>query len=458
MRASSNSLSGKPFIKIFVLAGGASSRMGRNKAALKLGKTTFIQTIERTARRLALSVHVIERDNGPRRGPLSGILTAFEDFPCDAGLFLSCDMPFITSDTLVRLREQFEEHRCPVFSSSQGLAGFPFILPADASKEVKSLLALGCPSLQTLAEAVQARLINVPSPLPEEFLNVNTPSDFENAKEIWKRQEAELQATVLEIRGMTIRRGSVYLVRDFSWRIRKGEHWALLGPNGSGKTSFLNALLGYITPTSGDIFVLGEEYGESDWPTLRQRIGLVSSTIRQMMPEHEPAWITVASGKYAMIDFWGTPKRGDKVEAIRILKQIGCDYLADRPWLVLSQGERQKVLIGRALMARPALLILDEPCAGLDPAAREHFLQFLQRLGESENSPALVLVTHHVEEIMPAFTHLLLLKQGSKLTEGPVGNVLNSRNLSACFSCPIELTRSGPRYGLHVQGNAGTIV
>src|SRR5205814_8299912 len=131
---------------------------------------------------------------------------------------------------------------------------------------------------------------------------------------------------------------------------------------------------------------------------------------RRLMTGGGPGPETVISGKYAMIDLWGRTTPRDRVRARRLLRQIECTYLADRPWLVLSQGERQRVLIGRALMARPRLLILDEPCAGLDPVAREHFLAFLQRLGERRGAPALIFVTHHVEEIMPVFTHALLLR------------------------------------------------
>ena len=202
------------------------------------------------------------------------------------------------------------------------------------------------------------------------------------------------------------------ILRGVNWRVQRGQHWVILGANGSGKTSLLSALTGYLMPTAGEISLLGETYGRFDWRELRKSIGLVSSSIRQLMSEDEPALETVASGKYAMIDFWGRVTPAEKAQARRLLRQVECGYLADRPWRVLSQGERQRVLIGRALMARPRVLILDEPCAGLDPAAREHFLQFIQRLGGLRNSPALILVTHHVEEIMPVFSHVLLLKQG----------------------------------------------
>ena len=197
-----------------------------------------------------------------------------------------------------------------------------------------------------------------------------------------------------------VRDGTVIL-HDANWSVLRGQHWVILGANGSGKTSLLSALTGYLMPTSGEISLLGETYGQSDWRELRKKIGLVSSSVRQMMADDEPALETVASGKYAMIDFWGRLTRAEKMRARQLLRQVECEYLADRPWCVLSQGERQRVLIGRALMAKPRVLILDEPCAGLDPAAREHFLDFIQRLGQTGNAPTLILVTHHVEEIMP---------------------------------------------------------
>ena len=151
-----------------------------------------------------------------------------------------------------------------------------------------------------------------------------------------------------------------------------------------------------------------------------------------------------------MIDFWGRVTRADRTRALRILGQIECAHVAGRPWRVLSQGERQRVLIGRALMARPRLLILDEPCAGLDPAAREHFLQFLQRLGKRRNSPTLVLVTHHVEEIMPVFSHLLVLKEGALLAAGATASVLKSRLLSQAFRASVKVRFKSGRYALTV--------
>ena len=256
--------------------------------------------------------------------------------------------------------------------------------------------------------------------------------------------------TILSVSGLRIERGGTVILRDVNWRVAHGQHWVILGANGSGKTSLLSALTGYLMPTSGEISVLGETYGESDWRELRKKIGLVSSSVRQMMADDEPALETVASGKYAMIDFWGRLTRGEKTQALKLLRQVECEHLAERPWRVLSQGERQRVLIGRALMAKPRVLILDEPCAGLDPAAREHFLQFLQRLGAQKHSPTLVLVTHHVEEIMPVFSHLLVLKNGGVLASGRKPEVMTAKNLSRAFDAKLRLEFKRGRHAMRI--------
>jgi iron complex transport system ATP-binding protein len=261
---------------------------------------------------------------------------------------------------------------------------------------------------------------------------------------------ASRSRTVLHISHLGIRRDRTVILRDLTWRVAAGQHWVLLGANGSGKTSLLSALTGYLMPTTGEISVLDETYGQSDWRELRKQIGLVSSTIRQLMSDAEPALDSVVSGKYAMIDFWGTPSRTDRAQARHWLREVECAYLAERPWRVLSQGERQRVLIARALMAQPRLLILDEPCAGLDPAAREQFLQFLQRLGRNKHAPTLVLVTHHVEEIMPVFSHVLLLRQGKLLAAGKKSQVLTSPLLSQTFNTPTRLTRQAGRFHLKI--------
>ena len=257
--------------------------------------------------------------------------------------------------------------------------------------------------------------------------------------------------SVLSVEGLRIERGGTIILREVNWRVERGQHWVILGANGSGKTSLLSALTGYLMPTAGEITLLGHPYGRFDWRDLRQKIGLVSSSVRQMMADEEPALETVASGKHAMIGFWGRISRAEKARARRLLRQVECEYLAARPWSVLSQGERQRVLIGRALMARPMVLILDEPCAGLDPAAREIFLRFIQRLSRAETAPTLIFVTHHVEEIMPVFSHVLMLKDGGVLAAGEKAAALNSRNVSAAFNARMQLQLNRNRYALKTR-------
>lgn len=269
---------------------------------------------------------------------------------------------------------------------------------------------------------------------------------------------SQTKQAILEVSRLCIERGDTRILNEVNWRVEPGQHWAILGANGSGKTSLLSALTGYFMPTAGEIAVLGQRFGKSDWRELRKHIGLVSSSIRQLMADTEPALESVISGKYAMIDYWGRVSRADRARGMRLLQQVECSQLAKRPWLYLSQGERQRVLIGRALMAKPRLLILDEPCAGLDPAAREHFLQFLQRLGSQRNAPTLVLVTHHVEEIMPVFSHALILKSGKVLAAGGKDAVLKAGNLSSAFGALTLLKKKAGRYALAVVGPSRRVV
>lgn len=250
---------------------------------------------------------------------------------------------------------------------------------------------------------------------------------------------------VLEVSRLRVVRGRTVILRDVSWWVGSGENWVILGANGSGKTSLLKALTGFLSPTEGGFAVLGRRYGASDWRELRLHLGIVTSAFAQSIPPSEVALDTVISGKYAQLDLWHAGTRADRTAALRLLRLTGIARLADREWAYLSQGERQRVLIARALMARPRLLILDEPCAGLDPVARRRFLATLERIARHRGlrATALVLVTHHVEEITPAFSHALLLRAGRVLAAGPREAVLNSANLSRTFGAPLRLRRRG---------------
>lgn len=255
-------------------------------------------------------------------------------------------------------------------------------------------------------------------------------------------------SSILEVNDLRVMRGRAAILKGVNWRVAAGEHWVILGSNGSGKTSLLKSLTGYLSPTSGGLSLLGRRYGEADWRDLRLQIGVVTSAFAASIPLAEVTLETVISGKFAQLDLWHSTTKADRVAGMKLLRFVGLAGIADREWAYLSQGERQRVLIARALMARPRLLILDEPCAGLDPVAREKFLQFLEQLARKKNAPALVLVTHHVEEIMPAFTHALLLKNGNVIATGPREKVLSTANLSATFGAPMRLSRREGRYRL----------
>jgi iron complex transport system ATP-binding protein len=248
------------------------------------------------------------------------------------------------------------------------------------------------------------------------------------------------------------------ILKDINWRVTEKEHWCILGANGSGKTTLLNVLLAYFNPSSGMIKVLGKEYGKNHWPSLRTQIGIVSNSINQMIRVPSSALEIVVSGKHALVNQPITMTQKIREHAMDILTRLGCEQLAARSWFKLSQGERQRVLIGRAMMADAELLILDEPCAGLDPVAREHFLQFIDTFAHTEHSPTLLFVTHHAEEIMPAFSKLLLLKAGRVFISGDKQTVLTSENLGQIYGCRVHLANSGTRFSINVVNQPETIM
>ncbi len=253
-------------------------------------------------------------------------------------------------------------------------------------------------------------------------------------------------ADILKVSGLCVVRGRTEILRGVDWRVQRGEHWVILGPNGCGKTSLLKSLTGYLSPSSGEIALLGRRYGETDWRELRLEIGIVTSALQASIPPAETAIETVVSGRYAQLDLWARPSRSEAAEGRRLLRFVGGAHLAQREWVHLSQGERQRILIARSLMARPKLLILDEPCAGLDPVSREEFLWFVESVAKRRAGPSLVLVTHHAEEIMPAFTHALLLREGCVFASGPKLRVVTSRKMSGAFGARITVRRNRGRY------------
>jgi iron complex transport system ATP-binding protein len=260
-----------------------------------------------------------------------------------------------------------------------------------------------------------------------------------------------MSTDVLNIRNLTLRRGPTTILEDINWRIAPGEHWALLGANGSGKSSLLQALAGYLPASEGSIQLLGETYGASYWPDMRKRLGLVASAIGSMLrADQEPLYL-VAAGKEAMLNDYhrGEYDAATLDRAETLLLQAGLGGKERRSWQYLSQGERQRVLIARALMPAPEILILDEPCSGLDPISREAFLHHVEELAAQSllgGGPTLVLVTHHIEEIMPSFNKAIALAGGKVVANGPIGEVLTGPVLSQVYGAPVEVTE-GPYPG-----------
>lgn len=261
---------------------------------------------------------------------------------------------------------------------------------------------------------------------------------------------------VLRVSGLSLRRAGTTILRNINWTVRSGENWVILGANGSGKTCLLKALAGYMPPSEGEISVLGEIYGEADWRELRKKIGVVSAAISQLVHDEDNALEIVLGGLHGMVGTWGRSTAAERRAAARLLTVMKIGRLAAREWRVLSQGERQRVLIARALMARPKILILDEPCAGLDPAARERFLHDLGMLLRRKSRPAVILVTHHIEEILPAFQYVLALKRGRVERKDRKARVLTAESLGQVFDAAVRVRASAGRYGLAITGGAGS--
>jgi iron complex transport system ATP-binding protein len=257
-------------------------------------------------------------------------------------------------------------------------------------------------------------------------------------------------AAIFAVEKLRLEREAVIL-HEVSWRVERGQHWVILGANGSGKTSLLSALTGYLVPTQGEMRIGGARFGGADWREVRKAVGLVSASLGHGIEPDQTAREVILSGREAQINFWGRISPRQAKQAATILRQVHATHLADRCWRYLSQGERQRILIGRALMARLKMLFLDEPCAGLDPVAREDFLGFLEKLARKPRAPTLVLVTHHVEEIVPIFTHVLLLSGGKVLACGEKESVLTSANLAKTFGAAIKLREKKGRYRLDVS-------
>ena len=252
---------------------------------------------------------------------------------------------------------------------------------------------------------------------------------------------------LIDFRNVKLRRDNRVLVGPLDWAVELDERWVIVGPNGAGKTSLLRIAAAAEHPSSGVAFVLGERLGRVQMTELQARIGLTSSALAQRVPGEELVRDLVVSAGYAVLGRWR--ERYEDVDyhrAIDMLESLGAEHLADRTFGTLSEGERKRVLIARALMTDPELLLLDEPAAGLDLGGREELVARLTDLAADPDAPALVLVTHHVEEIPPGFSHCLLLSEGRTVAAGLLPDVLTAENLSIAFGQSIALDVVDGRY------------
>ncbi|MCU1454418.1 MAG: iron transporter ATP-binding protein [Acidimicrobiales bacterium] len=252
---------------------------------------------------------------------------------------------------------------------------------------------------------------------------------------------------VLDLRGVGLLVDGRLILDGIDWTVRPAERWAVLGPNGSGKTTLLRLASLWLHPSRGTLDVLGERLGRCDVRTLRARIGVASQAFADLLRPDVAGMDAVVSAKHGALEtWWHTYEAADVARGQRVLDAMGVAHLAERRFGTLSSGERQRVQLARTLFAEPALLLLDEPAAGLDLGSREDLLQRLGRLADDPATPPTVLVTHHVEEIPPGFTHVLLLRDGAVAAAGPIATTLTEANLSACFGLPLRLVREDGRW------------
>jgi iron complex transport system ATP-binding protein len=252
---------------------------------------------------------------------------------------------------------------------------------------------------------------------------------------------------VIAVDRATVSRGGANLLHDVSWRVELDERWVVLGPNGAGKTTLLNLASARVHPTTGTVHILGEKLGRVDTAELRTRIGLSTAALHDRIPADERVQDVVVTASWGVVGRFRESYDGmDSARAVALLHQLGVGALAERPYGTLSEGERKRVQIARALMTDPELLLLDEPAAGLDLGGREDLVRRLTDLAADPDAPALVLVTHHVEEIPPGFSHALLLREGGVVAQGLIGATITSDHLSRTFGAPLRVGYDDGRF------------
>jgi len=262
---------------------------------------------------------------------------------------------------------------------------------------------------------------------------------------------------VVELAEVSVLRGGRRLLDRLSLQVNEGERWVVLGPNGAGKTTLLQVLSTHIHPSEGVVGLLGDVVGTVDVFELRPRIGVTSAALADRVPRGERVGDLVVSAAYAVVGRWREHYDGvDHDRATQLLREVGVEHLADRTFGTLSEGERKRVQIARALMADPELLLLDEPAAGLDLGGREALVSTMQVLAEDPAAPTTIMVSHHVEEIPPGFTHVLILREGAAVAQGPLEEALTEAHLSEAFGISLRLEHVDGRWTARRRSRART--
>jgi iron complex transport system ATP-binding protein len=256
----------------------------------------------------------------------------------------------------------------------------------------------------------------------------------------------------IELRNVGVRRGERWILRDINWTVRAGSCAAILGPNGSGKSTLARILCGYIWPTAGEVRVAGQRFGETDLNDLRHDIRLVQSAGPYDVDGELTAREAVLTGLFGTIGLFDVVPQHEIVHADNLIAAVGLSNVSDHRYSTLSSGERVRALIARALIVRPKLLLLDEPTAGLDLLAREQVLATVQSLlSNHDHSPTVIMITHHVEELGPVTSDVLLLADGRIAAEGPPARVLQAEVLSRAYRCPLRVVKEDSRYYVRVN-------
>lgn len=275
----------------------------------------------------------------------------------------------------------------------------------------------------------------------------NTPSSVSSVISSPETAPANPEDLVIDMQGVSVLRDSREILQEIDWQVELDERWIVMGPNGAGKTTLMRLASAQVFPSAGSVRIIGEKLGSTALRDVRTAVGMASSALAHRIPDEEKVADIVISAGYDVLGSWRENYEDmDYQRLYDILETVGAFHIADRMWGTLSEGERKRAMIARAMMNDPELLLLDEPGAGLDLGGREDLISLLSSIAEDPDSPATVVITHHVEEIPPGFTHGMLLDEGQVVAQGLLPDIMTSENLTAAYHQPIVVTEDDGRW------------